>query len=66
MGNDYSFECLIGIGELTKKIYEDDEDNVQFKLLLRNNGYKAWPKGKVKLVFDEPLFGEDNSKILYY
>ena len=62
LGNDYSFKCLNESEELTVKIYEDKCDIVKFKLLLINNGTVPWPSGKTKLVFDEPIFDEENSK----
>ena len=62
MRNDYSFRCLTEKEELTKKIYEDNDDFVEFTLLLINNGPSPWPSGKTKLVFDEPIFDEENSK----
>ena len=61
-GNDYSFKCLTEREKLTKKIYEDKCDIVEFRLLLINNGAAPWPRGKTKLVFDEPIFNGENSK----
>jgi hypothetical protein len=62
LGNDYSFKCLTESEKLTKKIYEDKCDIVEFRLLLINNGAAPWPRGKTKLVFDEPIFNGENSK----
>ena len=62
LGNDYSFKCLTEREKLTKKIYEDKCDIVEFRLLLINNGAAPWPRGKTKLVFDEPIFNGENSK----
>ena len=62
LGNNYSFKCLTERDELTKKIYEDNDDFAEFTLLLSNDGTAPWPNGKTKLAFDEPIFEEENSK----
>ena len=60
--NDYSFKCLSDTDDLTKIIFEESEDIVEFKLLLMNTGPLPWPKDLTKLVFDDPLFDQENSQ----
>jgi len=60
--NEYSFKCLSDNDDLTKIIFEESEDIVEFKLLLMNTGPLPWPKDLTKLVFDNPLFDQENSQ----
>jgi len=62
MRSDYSFKCLSENDELTKTIYENDIDFVAFNLVLQNNGSLPWPKAETKLVFEDAIFDEENSK----
>ena len=47
----YSYDCPNNLN-LIEYIYEGTEQ-ANIKIILKNNGNEAWPKGKTKLIFDK-------------
>ena len=61
--NQYSYECITNIINLSAFIYEGTDD-ANIEIILKNNGDQPWPKDKTKLIYDKESYSMGKDIIL--